>query len=1306
MSKLRRSSLSLLTLLALLSAAAPLPQCARALAQDPNTGLIRGRIVRASSTLDSALTKVVNRSGSRQPARYAQVTVVDAVSGDEVFDGETDADGYFETGPLRAGHTYEIVVFGNNLLPERVNVYTLGEVEVTVEVSKIPGENDPYPLEPPVLRILTQRRNLTDARRDGAYIAKTVNEVSLGGSSLTRSYDELAFYVPGIAAPPQTLSNSAGPGFGAGIGTAGQFSANGLRSRANNFTVDGADNNDEDIGVRRQGFFALVPQPVESIHEYQVITLLAPAQVGRNLGAQVNAVSQYGTRNVRGSVYGTFSSHLFNSADFFDTTGGNTTLPLTALVGGVERAVRVDNRPHFVINSAGREDRFAFAQLGATLGGPLLKSRRGEDKPGQTANGSGLFRRARDDRGLQLFHFLSFEFQRLRATKETHFAVPTVEQRGILASGAMGLDTDPWSGETIRAYPTSGQGDAVFSFFPFPNNPGGVYGRNTFTQELPADGLGVVFSGRLDGSREIAGRLHQLIARYNLTDDYRDLPTVGGALFSAVRPYVRAQNFSLFANSFLSAPSSSTFVSNQLFLSYGRTGFDFEERRDTSLLTPTRLNLRDERERSFLLNARLLENRTLPGSATVDYVTNPDVTAEARLGTPFEAVTSPVGQIIIAGYSPVGADVFTFPQERTNNTYQLSDTVTVQTGRHSFAFGADLRRSELNSRLPRNSRPLILFSGAAKTVPSGPDFFPLLRVGSFDALDVAAAGAPNAVLQTLTVGDDSTIGLRYYQYNFFARDEWRPQPRLALSFGLRYEYNTPPREAHRRIESTFDDPVLRTVRLDTFVNSRTEIFAPDRNNFAPRLGLVYSFGGNDENILRVGGGFYYDQAPGVVVSQSRTVVPTFFTFNTAGLYQFLEDGTPVGLGILLPSTLRIRFGCREDTDFFGIRQPGTLNTIDPRTSVECILQKYLIEKKGGDEVRPVLHTVLPADDLQMPMAYHYTAAFEREFGRSTVLSVAYVGTQGRHLLRQTTPNLGDHAPLGLFDLHVTNLRPRFGGITAQPSQRDAEGVVHDRLSPQAGAVRIYESSANSRYDAFQMQFGRRLVNGTTFQFNYTLSKVTDDVSDVFELAGSPALPQNSLTRAGERAVANFDARHIFSGYATYIFPHLGGDPRRLKAFFLGGWQVTGKVRFQSGQPFTVNTLRDNNADGNLTDRPNTTEGIIVTGDPRRPLILTVDPQTLRAPESSDGTRNDGAIGRNTFRTGGRFELDLSFVKNFVFKQRDLYDRRLTFRLDIFNLTNRANFGVPVRHLEAPGFGRVVSTVTPARRVQLSLRYSF
>ena len=63
--------------------------------------------------------------------------------------------------------------------------------------------------------------------------------------------------------------------------------------------------------------------------------------------------------------------------------------------------------------------------------------------------------------------------------------------------------------------------------------------------------------------------------------------------------------------------------------------------------------------------------------------------------------------------------------------------------------------------------------------------------------------------------------------NFFAQDEWRVNSNLSLSFGLRYEYNTVPRETQRRIESTFNDPNLSEAPgLATFLAGRTRIFAP------------------------------------------------------------------------------------------------------------------------------------------------------------------------------------------------------------------------------------------------------------------------------------------------------------------------------------------------------------------------------------------------------------------------------------------------------------------------------------------------
>ncbi|NBO64743.1 MAG: carboxypeptidase regulatory-like domain-containing protein, partial [Acidobacteria bacterium] len=93
-----------------------------------------------------------------------------------------------------------------------------------------------------------------------------------------RTFDQLSFLAAGVAPPPEAIGSVLGPGIGAGVGTAGQLSVNGLRSRGNNFMIDGSDNNDEDIGVRRQGFTALVAQPIESVNQLRVTTALARPQ--------------------------------------------------------------------------------------------------------------------------------------------------------------------------------------------------------------------------------------------------------------------------------------------------------------------------------------------------------------------------------------------------------------------------------------------------------------------------------------------------------------------------------------------------------------------------------------------------------------------------------------------------------------------------------------------------------------------------------------------------------------------------------------------------------------------------------------------------------------------------------------------------------------------------------------------------------------------------------------------------------------------------------------------------------------------
>src|ERR1041384_4631691 len=1164
-----------------------------------------------------------------------------------------------------------------------------------------------------------------DGRRSGSFTDIDLVTLPLGALTLTRTFDELALLLPGVAPPPQTVGNGSGPGVGAGVGSAGQFSVNGLRSRANNFTVDGSDNNDEDIGVRRQCFVALNSQPIESVKEYQAITLLAPAQFGRNIGAQVNAVSKSGGSATHGAIYGFFNSSQLNARNVFDTAFGNG---VTALRAGNNQPVLVGNqqdatgaitnlRPLTVRNQSGGEDSFTFGQAGFVLGGPL-EDARGPDKPPR------------------MFYFISAEGYINNATKEESFAVPTVEQRGAFGTGATGIFNDPLAPnpaggfQPAFAFPTSAGGDAIFSLFPFPNNPQGVYGRNTFTEALPASAQGKVISGKFDGTFHLFHRQHALTNRYNFTDDWRFIPVTGGALFSSLEPRIRTQNNSFFLNTELSGANSTRPVFNQLRLSYGRTRLNFQEVRDPNFELPNTL----AGGAPFLLNAPLVENFTLPdfsgptiqpNTGPVIYFAPPGVTVQnaSMLGPLGQTPRlGAVGQVNIAGFSPVGVDVFNFPQRRVNNTYQVADELTMRAGRHAFVFGADTRRSELNSELPRIARPLVTFSGAPELDinPDNPNA-PLTFTGRFFRPETfAAASAPSGFFQTLALHGEQGINLRFYQLDFYAQDTFRLRPTLTLSYGLRYEYNTPVREVNRKIESTFNDPLLSFVPgLQRFIGGRTSIFAPDRNNFAPRVSLAWSpnFFGRDQRttVIRAGFGMYYDQILGAVVSQSRNVYPNYLTVNFAGgfnnlvgeacpqqfftrcPYEFINPSNPI------PNLLS------QNPSLIQLVQPGSLNTVNQSLSFQQLVRIINSTVRGTNIIPPIsgFGATLPTQRLDMPEAEQFSVSFDQQLSRNLVLSASYVGTRGHKLLRFTTPNLGPNAynvPITFSFLPpiggtVIASAPQFFGLTLPPGSRispTGQTLIGGRPAPDVGTIYQFETSANSNYNALQLQLHSRLRRHLQLQAAYTFSKATDDVSDVFDLAGASALPQDSFNLAQERGPANFDVRHRFAYNFILDLPSFGNRGEFTNAI-LGGWQLASLGSFQTGQPFTVNSIFDVNLDGNLTDRLNTTNGITVTGRRSQPLMLTVDPQQLLAPIGQDG-----GVGRNTFRAGNVLDLNAALSRNFKLGEQTA----LNFRMEVFNFINRANFGIPIRFLEAPGFGQATNTVTPARRIQFSLKLSF
>lgn len=1260
--------------------------------------------------------KVTSSQSPYEPVAGATVQIIN-VETQVPAATKTDAGGNFIRNSLQPGR-YKVVVRAPNFKDYESDKAQRVDIEVTNKTLPLPISLDPLtaattptptptpsqpgvtpspePAASPATKAATTTAvsnmadetdirtelNTTDARRGGRYRDKEISTLPLGGTTLTRTFDELALLLPGVAPPPQTLGSVAGPGVGAGVGSAGQFSVNGMRSRANNFTVDGSDNNDEDIGVRRQGFFALVPQSTESIQEFRVTSFLAPAQYGRNFGGQINAVSKSGGNGFHGAIFGLFNSSQLNARNVFDTINGNGTSAIRSEAGqavldctGVSNAACIArNRSLTTTNQSGGEDSFTLGQGGGVLGGPIKKDK--------------------------AFFFVSYERLALNASKEASFAVPTVDQRGIFRSGASGFYLDCLTPKAPGfnlsnctaanrnrfdqdfGFPTSQQGDAVFSLLPFANNPTGVYGANTFTEVLPASARGHIASGKYDQNFNLWGKPQTLTARYNFTQDWRIIPVTGGALFSSLKPQVTTQNFSTFLNSEVSSR-----VNNVLRLSYGRTRLGFDEVRDPNLI-PSQLSPNSP----FLLNAARLQNDTLPidtgvpnaGPVLYRFTGTTECGTNSAANCSFGSGIGRVGQVNIAGFSPIGVDVNFFPQNRVNNTYQLADTVNWRARNHRLAFGLDIRRVELNSNLPRNSRTLLTFNGAPELESFGANLF----TGNFlTGADLAAAGTPAGAFLSLAT-TTSAIGLRYYESDAFFQDEFRFHSNMSINLGVRYEYNTPPREVNNTIERTFTDPALNNPNvadLNVFLAGRRQIFEPDRNNFVPRIGFAWSPSLFDHRstVIRAGFGVYHDQILGAVVSQSRNVYPNFVTVNTGGfndpiLGQFTYFNPSRG-GICYARD--INGNC---TDFRPLVTTGTLNTYNPANPLATVLNIFA----SGAAFPNAVSVTLPDRYMRTPYAEQYSVTVDQQVSSSMILSVAYVGTHGHNLLRASTPNLGPNNVLIPF----FSCADACGFSPAIPilfGQAIAPGTLasgnFNRPNPRIGPVSIYESLGRSHYDALQVQVRGRFKRGLQYQANYTFSNAVDDASDVFDLAGASALPQNSLTRAGETGPSNFDAHHRVA--YNVIFD------------VFGGLQLASTGSFQTGQPFTVNSIFDVNLDGNLTDRLNTTQGIVTNGDRSQPIALApgVNTRNLLAAIGSDG-----GIGRNTFRSGNILNLDLSLLKGFGLGEK----RKIVVRMDVFNFINRANYGIPVRQLEAPAFGRATSTVTPERRIQFGLKFDF
>jgi hypothetical protein len=559
---------------------------------------------------------------------------------------------------------------------------------------------------------------------------------------------------------------------------------------------------------------------------------------------------------------------------------------------------------------------------------------------------------------------------------------------------------------------------------------------------------------------------------------------------------------------------------------------------------------------------------------------------------------------------------------------------------------------------------------------------------------------------------------RYKNWEWYAQDNWKPNPRLTLDYGVRFYYLTPQwdttLQASNFLPDQFDrnnaaklyypvcigaspcsgdarrgmDPTLiaqgtppslsNTVegrfigRLTQGSNRFNGAFQAgegindqlqDGNAFrvSPRIGVVYDLSGKGETIIRGGWGIFYDRPQGNQV------------------FDMIANA---------PGVLNSRL------DF------GTLQSVTA----------------GGADPFPTLSLSPSAFDFKPPRTTQWNLGIQHKLMAEMIFDIAYVGSKSTDLLRQVQINA---VPFGGTFLQQNQDPTRAPSSTLGSSQLPNDFL---RPYPGYGNIRMWDYSGYGNYHALQTAVNRRFDRGFSFSGFWVWSKALTINNDDFT-AGVPNV-SDAETRRLDYSLANYDRPHNILLHGIYQLKSF--TENKALGLAINDWQVAGAYHWTSGRPYGVNFQIPGINAANLTG---------TDGNPNARIVLTCDPgsgyssdpyrQLNTACFAPPQPHSDGAESARFFvRNPPINNLDLSISKRVTVYGRSQFE----FRVDMFNalnhtqftaINNTANFASltdrTITNLpydangnltqRSSGFG-AINAVAPARTLQIVTRLTF
>ena len=657
---------------------------------------------------------------------------------------------------------------------------------------------------------------------------------------------------------------------------------------------------------------------------------------------------------------------------------------------------------------------------------------------------------------------------------------------------------------------------------------------------------------------------------------------------------------------------------------------------------------------------------------------------------------------------------------------QIVPTVTKVTGNHTFRVGYDwrsLRQNEVNEGFRGGQfRFDSTYTRQASNVTG--------RYGQGVAAFMLGLPTNDSFIE-----DRSTQSYEVVSHGLFLHDDWRVNAKLTVNVGIRYDYESGLRESQNRNIRGFDlttpSPIQAQSQAQFVANppsgvpltaaefaqrvaggyqyltdDNNEIWKADTNNVQPRFGFTYAF--NNKTVMRGGVGLY---------------VAPFQVSGVPGI------GNPIN-----------QFGYSRNTPVVTSRDNGLTfvgNLTNPVPSGTLLTpigsSQGLSTNLGGNVSANNAPTIF--EDRNNPQVWRFTLGVQRELPGNFVVELTYLGQRGQNIPFTNQMNFvpeqfrtQDPRNNTAANTFLTALVPNpFRGLTPENAATNGATIARSRLLQQYPHFanffgEFYEGS--NRYDGGYIRLEKRFTNGFMLTTSYTYSRFREKVAPLNPWEGP------------EDRIGAVDRPHRFTVATVAELPFgkgrkWGSDWSGLVDAILGGWQLSGRFEFQTGQPLVWNDVYFDPGCGNPEDVLQSNWGHDAQGLKYGVDLPIIDTScfysfngaefrnaagnvvTFQAPEIQRGAANIRRFPStlDSVRFQNHHIMDIGLTKNFTLGSRV----RLQLRAEALNATNYTIFNVG--NIQAgnlvptqANFGRLTnldsSTVIRPRDIQLGAKITF